>query len=364
MRIFMYSDLHISKTSSIMPQNITGSKYSYRQQKILETGKYLVDIIDKEKPDLIINLGDTFDQHTLTSYDISIASEFFKCFRYLSIPHLVIVGNHEMVNYEFNAIDILSNIDNITVISEPTTIDLNLLSAFNPNSDVVVQSANNEIQSAKIALMPYMEYKDILSFPDGDFLFSHIDIMGMTIRGNYELPEGVSADQLQKYKLVFNGHIHKPSMKGNVVNVGSISTHSFSDDNDSVPQCYIFDTETLDLKTFRPTMWPLFRKVEITSEEDLVKHLNYMDKDYTYIMQVTCPFEIKESVKDLLSKAEFIIASRLNVKAEQNKDTSEKIDIEVQSNVDIKKSFTEFLDTVDELKYPKQLYLDILEGVK
>ena len=43
-------------------------------------------------------------------------------------------------------------------------------------------------------------------------------------------------------------------MKGNVVNVGSISTHSFSDDNDSVPQCYIFDTETLDLKTFRPTI--------------------------------------------------------------------------------------------------------------
>ena len=113
MRIFMNSDLHISKTSSIMPQNITGSKYSYRQQKILETGNYLVDIIDKEKPDLIINLGDTFDQHTLTSYDISIASEFFKCFRYLSIPHLVLVGNHEMVNYEFNAIDILSNIDNI-----------------------------------------------------------------------------------------------------------------------------------------------------------------------------------------------------------------------------------------------------------
>lgn len=356
MKIFMYSDLHISKTSSIFPLTSKNHKYTYRQNMIIELGKYLSNLIDELRPDLIVNLGDTFDQHTLTSYDISIASEFFKCFRYLSIPHLVLVGNHEMVNYEFNAIDILSNIDNITVISEPTTIDLNLLSAFNPNSDKVVQSA-------KIALMPYMEYKDILAFPDGDFLFSHLDIMGMKIRGDYEMETGVTSNQLSKYKLVFNGHIHKSSIKGNVINVGSISTHSFSDDNDSVPQCYIFDTDTLNLTSFKPTMCPLFRKFEIKDDlSELHSYISGLDNNYKYILQVSCPFDLKEDVKQELDNSNNVIASRLNVRADKTKKAEENVDIAVESNVDVKKSFIEFLDTTD-LKYPKDLYLEVLGGI-
>ena len=117
MRIFMYSDLHISKTSSILP--LTDTKYSYRQDMIMRTGKWLSDIVAKENPDLIINLGDTFDQHTVTSYDIDTASEFFRCFSPFKILHLVLVGNHEMVNQDFNAVSILNNIDNITVIDRP-----------------------------------------------------------------------------------------------------------------------------------------------------------------------------------------------------------------------------------------------------
>lgn len=362
MKIFMYSDVHISKTSSILPLTSSNQKYTYRQNMIIETGKYLAEIIDKEKPNIIINLGDTFDQHTVTSYDIDVASEFFKCFRYINIPHIVLVGNHEMINYDYNAIKILSNIDNITVITEPCSIDLDFISSFNPDSAITSQSAKREMQSANIALMPYMEYKDILNFPDGDFLFSHIDIMGMQIRGDFELPDGVSKEQLAKYKLVFNGHIHKPSFKNNVVNVGSITTHSFADDNESVPQCYIFDTDTLDLKTFKPKICPLFRKFEMQNEMDLVRYLNYLDKDYKYVLQITCPFELKENVKDLLKSAEFVIASKLNVKVakEQKQDTT---NVEIQANIDIKKSFGEFLDTVDELKYPKELYQDILKEV-
>lgn len=362
MKIFMYSDLHISKTSSILPLTSSNSKYTYRQNMIIETGKYLAEIIDEVKPDLIVNLGDTFDQHTITSYDIDVASEFFKCFRYINIPHLVLVGNHEMINYDYNAIKILSNIDNITVITEPSTVDLDFIASLHPDSAVTSQSANREMESTKIALMPYMEYKDILDFPDGDFLFSHIDIMGMKIRGDYELPEGISAEQLSKYKLVFNGHIHKPSIKGNVVNVGSISTHSFSDDNDAVPQCYVFDTDTLNLQTYKPTMCPLFRKVEVSTEDELVYYLNYLDKSYKYVLQVTCPFELKENIKELILKAEFVIGHRLNVKVDNSKKVEESTEVVVQSNVNIKKSFKEFLDTT-ELKYPKELYLDVLGGI-
>lgn len=349
MRIFIYSDLHISKTSSILPLVSANHKYTYRQNMILELGKYIADIIDEEKPDLIINLGDTFDQHTISSYDITVASEFFNCFRLLNIPHLVVVGNHEMMNYDFNAIKLLNNINNITVISEPCTIHTELLF---PIQDRI-----------ELAIMPYMEYKDILELPKGSFLFSHLDIAGIKIRDNVELENGVDIKTLSDYKLVFNGHIHKSSIKNNVISVGSVTTHSFSDDNNSVPQCYIFDTDTLDLKTFKPKMCPLFRKFEVHNDiSELQSYIDELDKSYKYILQVTCAFDLKESVKDLLQNNENVIAHRLNVKVGNNS-VMKPTNVEILPNIDIKKSFSDFLNTT-ELKYPKSMYDRILEEVK
>ena len=357
MKIFMYSDLHISRTSSIMPIG-NDDKYTYRQKMIIETGKYLVDIINKEQPDLIINLGDTFDQHTVTSYDIDVASEFFKCFRMLSIPHLVLVGNHEMINQEFNAIKILSNINNITVISEPCTIDADFIKTLYKNKP--------EFKDLKLVFLPYCNHKDILDFPEGDFLFSHQDIQGSIIRGNFALPEGIDPSLLKnKYKLVFNGHIHKPSISGNVINVGSISTHSFSDDEEAVPQCYIFDTETLDLKTFKPTICPLFRKMEIKDSSDLKSQIEHLNKSYKYILHITCPFEFKDEIKQLLEEfSDLIIANRLTVKVnkEEKLENNEESLLNLQSNIDIKQSFKDFLD-ITELKLPRKYYDQVLEGV-
>ena len=365
MKIFIYSDLHISRTSSIMPIG-NDDKYTYRQKMILETGKYLEGIIDQEKPDLILNLGDTFDQHTITSYDIDVASEFFKCFRMFNIPHLVLVGNHEMVNQEFNAIKILSNINNITVISEACTVNTNLITGIrHPDADL---SNSPKDENIKLAFLPYCNHKDILEFPEGDFLFSHQDIQGSIIRGSFALPEGIDPNILKdKYKLVFNGHIHKPSISGNVINVGSISTHSFSDDEESVPQCYIFDTETMDLKTFKPTVCPLFRKFNIESNiSELENFLNKLNKSYKYILHITCPFELKEEVKEFLNQYnDLIISNRLSVKVtkEEKLDNNSESLLNLQSNIDIKQSFKDFLDITD-LKLPRKYYDMVLEGVK
>lgn len=355
MRIFLYSDLHISRTSSIMPM-LDNSKYTYRQEMIKKTGEYLADIIDQQKPDVIINLGDTFDQHTITSYDIDTASEFFSCFRMFNIPHLVLVGNHEMINQDFNAIKLLKNITNISVIDKPCTLN-----------DWILQ--NGQSENIQLAFLPYCDHKDILEFPEGTYLFSHQDIQGSSIRGDFNLPDGIEPNILKdKYKLVFNGHIHKPSIMGNVVNVGSITTHSFSDDETTVPQCYIFDTNTMDLQTFKSNLCPLFRKIEIKDNvSELQNYIMNLDNSYKYILHIICPFVIKEEVKQFISTQEDkIIASRINVKV--LKDNKEEVtedgvvNMNLQSNLDIKKTFTDFLKTV-ELKYPMSLYNFILKDI-
>lgn len=357
MKIFIYSDLHISRTSSILPLTSSNYKYTYRQNMILQLGKYLVNLIDEYKPDLILNLGDTFDNHTLTSYDIDIASKFFECFRMLNIPHIVLVGNHEMINQDFNAIEILNNINNITVISEPSTV----------NTDIILSTKLSLQQpNVKLAFLPYCDYRDILEFPDGDFLFSHQDIQGSCIRGDFKLPNGIDQNDLSKYKLVFNGHIHKSSIMKNIINVGSISTHSFSDDQENVPKCYIFDTNTLDLTTYKPTCCPLFRKVEIKKNiSELYAFVDQLDKNYKYILHITCPFELKDEIKSFIEQNEFVINSRISIigSIKEVKEENKNNTINLSSNIDILQNFKDFLNITD-LKYPLELYADVLKEVK
>lgn len=362
MRILLYSDVHISKTSSILPLTYKDSKFSFRQNMIVETGKYLANLADENKVDMIINLGDTFDVHTITSYDIVTASEFFKQFKYLNVPHLVLVGNHEMINQDFNAVELLDNIDNITVISEPCTVNTDVVVGIrHPDADL---SNIPKADGAKFAFLPYCNYKDIMELPEGDFLFSHQDIQGSLLRGDITLVDGISPDDLKKYKLVFNGHIHKPSINGNIITVGSIMTHSFADDAVSVPQCYIFDTITLNLTTFKPAICPLFRKLDVVSIADLKDKIDGLCDAYKYIINCTCPFNIRDEVKSFLSSCDKVLNHRLNVQLNEVVNKTDKEDIIVQqSNLDISKSFKEFLGTAD-LKYPKELYLEVLEEVK
>lgn len=352
MKIFIYSDVHISKTSSILPLTSSNPKYTYRQNMIIELGKYLANIIDEEKPDLIINLGDTFDQHTVSSYDIDVASEFFKCFRYINIPHLVLVGNHEMINQDFNAIELLGNINNITVISEPCTINTNLV------------LCNSQEPNMELAFYPYCDYNDILDLPKGKYLFSHLDIQGSKIRGSIVLENGIEPTSLKQYDLVFNGHIHKSSTMNNIFNVGSVTTHSFSDDDDFVPQCYILDTSSLNLKKFKPTVCPLFRKLTVNSIEELNVKLDRLDKSYKYIVQCVCPYTIKDSVKQVLKNCDLVLNSRLNINTD-NKDKDIQLkneELVVRANIDMCDAFSKFIDTT-ELKFPKELYQKVLKEV-
>ena len=82
-------------------------------------------------------------------------------------------------------------------------------------------------------------------------------------------------------------------------------------------------------------------------------------------MHIICPFEIKEDVKKYLDDNSLIIANRLNVRISK-KDVSleeTQTNLNLQSNIDVKQSFKEFLNEV-ELKYPIDIYNNILNEVE
>lgn len=249
-----------------------------------------------------------------------------------------------MINSDFNAVALLNNIKNITVVSEPYSVDY---------------------MGIKLAFLPYCDYNYLLTYPEGDILFSHNDIQGSTVRGDFKLPDGIETQTLKRYKVVFNGHIHKPSIFENVINVGSITTHSFSDDNDFIPQCYIFNTETMKMENvIQSTACPLFRKIEVKDTNQLNDRIQEFRSQqyYKFVLQVTCPYNIKEDIKQILDNTDIIVSYRLSVKIDKTDNEINKPVIESFNNIDIKQNFNQFLETLD-LKYPLDVYKTVLEEV-
>lgn len=340
MKLLLYSDVHISRTSSILPLVDSKNKdLTCRQQMLLDTSKWICELAQEHQVDAIINLGDTLDQHTITSYDIKILNEFFKNIQNVVVPHYVLLGNHEKLNNTYNAIELLQNINGVTIITEPTTLYDGLL-----------------------AFLPY--YDKVETLPKGEFLFSHNDIQGSVLRGNILLEKGIEVDSLKDYKVVFNGHIHKSSRMNNIINVGSTTTHSFSDDNEQVPKCYIFDTDTLELTPYENICCPLFRSIEIETIDELKTVIENLDNRFKYVLKVTLPYDISEESKMILLKSDklttFKLVTKMVSKPEQvslleNKST---LNDSNSTTLNITDKFNQFINTI-ETQYPKELYFNI-----
>lgn len=341
MKLFLYSDVHISRTSSILPTVSENEKYTYRQNMIIKTAEWMSEIIKQENADMIINLGDTFDQNTITSYDVETASEFFKRFP-SGIRHLVLCGNHEMLNSKDNVLKLLNNIECISVIDTVTSID-NLL------------------------LIPYCDYKDLDLTPynEADYLFLHHDIYGSQIAPGRALDFGIEQGSLSKFKRVFNGHVHASSKFGNIVNVGSITTHSFADSPISYPTCYIFDTVTGELKEFYNRNCPLFRKIKADTIQELQNYLAVnLEQGWNYILHIDCSFEIKSSVEDIIKNRPNVLNYKITTKSIKQDGVPELENTKIESNLDVKKSFKDFLNTGIELRYPMNLYNEVIGEIK
>lgn len=336
MKLFIYSDVHISRTSSILPLTSENQNYTYRQNMIVETAKWMSSLINDLKPDMILNLGDTFDQNTLSSYDVDTANEFFNKFP-KNIPHKILCGNHEMLNQDYNVLKLLDSIEGIEVVDKPVKIE-------------------------NLMFIPYCDYKDLdLSTYDGDYLFLHHDIYGSRISPTNILDFGVSQDSLSKFKLVFNGHVHANSRFANVINVGSITTHSFADSSETVPTCYLFDTITQEITEYSNICCPLFRKIQANTIEELQSSLETLDNRFKYVLHIDCAFEIKQDVESILTSVSNIITYKITTKSIKQDEQIQKEDIKIESNLDVMKSFKDFLNTGIELRYPMNLYNEILE---
>lgn len=354
-KILIYTDLHCSYNSSILPlyqdtEDKELSKYTVRLRMIIETGRWLAELASSHNVDCIVNGGDTFDSTIVKAEELEAIYKFFSYFDNLGIPHYVVVGNHEKVNERFNASEVLSGYKNVIVCDKPSKI--------------------NDV----LSVLPYMDAEDItedlLKSIQNQMLVSHIDIKGSMVREGMSLETGIRSELLADYfSFVANGHLHMAqklnTTKNEVWNIGSVSSISFADSESYTPSAVIYDSDTNKFERIFNPYAILFRRVEVSTVNDLKNFLNSLNEDrFRYVFNVKYSnYEDKQEMSDLLDSHKGIITYKLlNSYTSSENATIENVEVNNLSDIDIKAKFTEFLETID-FKYDRKYYDEILSQI-
>lgn len=232
-------------------------------------------IIAEHKPDLVVNLGDTFDTHAvvrsevMTEFYIHVKSVMETC------PYVYLLGNHDMYKPNDNKYHALKHMkgvmDNFHIIDEVTELH-------------------------GMTFVPYIHKPEDFPKQSLPICVAHQTFKGADY-GDITTKDGVDASSVIGADIIISGHIHKRqrlhSGGAEVIYCGSPFSQSASDIN-QVKGVAIFDTDTYNeeflvcplpmWKGIKFELSPTFNAEEM--HEELVETLN--DKDH-WVVEITGP---------------------------------------------------------------------------
>lgn len=211
-KIAHVSDIHIRKL-----------RYHSEYQIVFEE---LYEKLREEKPDIIINTGDTFHSKLdLSAEAVRMMSELFVNLADIA-PYHMILGNHDLNCKNLGRLDAISPIvDNLKhpnihfhkyskIVSLPNNIDLHVLSIVDP------ENWSDDIKNDKTNIMLY-----------------HGSVVGATTDTGWVMTHGdIDLEVLEKYDYAMLGDIHRTNQiidsDGKARWPGSLIQQNFGESND------------------------------------------------------------------------------------------------------------------------------------
>ena len=386
MKIGIYSDVHISRNSSIMPIYLNDNDVlTTRLRMCSDSLSFMRETFKKEKVDLIVNCGDTFNAHTVTADELSMYSQYLYNYNNEDdIEEVTLVGNHDMYNEQFNTMYIkFKNVIqcyNPSYKYYPGKCELGFISY-----EEDVEKFKEKLDKIINQLCPTKECLRVL--------FMHGDINGSKLFGTKRIENRISRQWLlEHFDIIINGHIHGHEIIYNsietnkkIINIGSLTTHSFSDVDDHLGACYILDTNTGKIERFINPYQILFKSYEINTLDDINKvcgilgRLFEIDNNFKYeknlILRLKCRYALKEIIDNEILSLPYILKSKiiytydklvLNDSKEEiieDKNNDDPNAIDAQLNNKLANDFIYFLNSIDDLKAPLEKYINIVNEV-
>jgi DNA repair exonuclease SbcCD nuclease subunit len=192
-----------------------------------------------EGVDTLLVLGDTFDHRKSVNFNSldRAKSMFFDVLRKNNILTYILVGNHD------------TYFKNTNKVNSPTL----LLGDEYPNIFVITDPTTLNIGDVEICMMPWIcpenldESKSEIETTTAKICMGHFEIAGFAMHRGMESEEGMDPKSFNKFELVFSGHYHHKSNKGNIHYLGNPAQLTWSDYNDD-RGFHILDLDTIELE--------------------------------------------------------------------------------------------------------------------
>lgn len=313
MKILLFGDAHFCERSSIMTK--FGTRYSTRLENQLQTFNWVKEQAAINNCELVIGLGDFFDNSQLKDVEITAAKDL----PFADFPNTyLLVGNHEasIASLTFNSTKALES-TNCRIISEP---------------------ANIVIGATEICFLPYItesERRPIAEyFPHNTVnkrvILSHNDIKGISY-GQVVSATGFDIKDIEtNCDLFVNAHIHNGQrITDKIYNIGNITGQNFSEDAFKYSHnIIILDTDTLELTFIENPFAFNFYKIQIDTEFDIQQL--FMLKTRA-VVSVKCDSALVEKAKQAIAATDNIIESRIIItkKYEEVQEAASDIDLSV-----------------------------------
>lgn len=282
---------------------------------------WLDKVIFEQRPDLVVNLGDTFDTHAVLRSEVT--TEFMRhVYKIIGegIPYVYLLGNHDMYkpnDAKYHAmLPFKDKIKGLYVVDKPQDLFGMTFVPYQPDGSTF------PTKTRKIVIAHQ-------TFIGGDY-------------GPIRATEGVDPRSLNTCELVISGHIHKRQrlvdheVGPEIVYVGSPFSQSASDVDQS-KGISVFDMGTY-AETFIPTILPTWRRLHVVVSQstgiEIVHQLVQQDisgsKDH-WVLELEGP---KAEIVGYLGSTEYIKAINgvdVKVKTKFNDNEKKKLAIEART---------------------------------
>ena len=224
--------------------------------------RWIDDVINQKGPDMVVNLGDTFDTHAVLRSEI--LSEFIAHVRRNThIPYIYLLGNHDMFKPDDSTYHALlpfkGVIHNFTVIDKVT-----------------------HDNKTNITYVPYIPDHNKFPHTTLPICIAHQTFIGADY-GYYRPDVGVDADKVSA-QIIISGHIHKRQSFGKVHYVGTPMAMDMND-VDQVKGVMLFNTDSYEME-YIESPFPRWRSLSYEVQNnieaihgDIVKRVSAANED-------------------------------------------------------------------------------------
>lgn len=224
--------------------------------------------LDEHNINFIFHLGDIVDRRKYINFVTAknLYNDFIEPIRRKNKFLYALIGNHDTFyknTNEVNSMDVLyGDRAGFTYISEPIEINLD----------------------CKMLMLPwicadnYDRCMEMIKNTDAQILFSHLELQGFEMYKGMPNDHGFDPKLFDKFDMVFSGHFHHKSSRGNIHYLGAPYEMTWSDYDD--PRGFhIFDTSTREL-TFIQNPNKIFHKIHYNDVDMQLEDIMLNDFQY------------------------------------------------------------------------------------